>query len=448
MGKFVSEHGLPPTQEIFAYPYAGRPYVSHEWLAGLIYFLSYRMLGLNGVVLLASLLIAATFALVHTQATVHNGQGFLNFLLALMGAMVTSIHWITRPHLFTMLFLAIWLIWMDRLQRGERIRLWWFPALMLVWTNTHAESIVGFLVVLAYLAGWLWQYLFAGHTPDLAKGKKLIMVAGLSFLASLVNPAGWRSWGTIISYVKNSYLMSRIAETRPPDFTQAEYFPLLILLGFSMAVLILKRDRFQPAQIFLMAGFGAMTLFSARNAHLLGIVAAYTLSSGLREIGLVRPLKNIQSAVERMESQVAGKAWPVMATILCSAVLLAGPYRNFNRFEPAVFPSDAVSWLENNPQSGRMFNAFDWGGYILFHLWPDQKVFIESQTDTDGTLTREYEAIVTLHDDWQKILGQHNITWAIIPPDWAMTQALKDQRWETVYQDQTTIILVEKPLIK
>jgi hypothetical protein len=89
-----------------------------------------------------------------------------------------------------------------------------------------------------------------------------------------------------------------------------------------------------------------------------------------------------------------------------------------------------------------MFNAFDWGGYILFHLWPDQKTFIESQTDVTGEATQKYERVITLQDGWQEIFDEYNITWALIPPDWPLATELIRQGWETAYQDQTALILV------
>jgi hypothetical protein len=91
-----------------------------------------------------------------------------------------------------------------------------------------------------------------------------------------------------------------------------------------------------------------------------------------------------------------------------------------------------------------MFNAFDWGGYILFHLWPEQKVFIESQTDVTGEVTRQYETVITLQEGWQDLFRQYNITWAILPPDWPLTSELKAQGWQTAYQDQTAVILVQR----
>src|SRR5215213_8978197 len=61
MGKLVLETGRPPATEVFSYVYENRPYTPQEWLAGVLYYSVYAVLGLNGVVLLAGILIATTF---------------------------------------------------------------------------------------------------------------------------------------------------------------------------------------------------------------------------------------------------------------------------------------------------------------------------------------------------------------------------------------------------
>ena len=443
MGKFVLDTGAPPTEEIFSYVYENRPYVAQEWLAGVIFYAANILLGLNGVVLLAGILIASAFTVLYAEAFPRNKELTFTFLLMVLGALATSIHWVTRPHLFTMLFLAIWLILTDRLYRGIRVRLWIFPTLMLFWANIHGEFIAGFLVLIAYIAGWFWTYLFARSTTALETGKNLGLVALISFAVCNISPAGFRTWTIVFGYITNRYLLSRIAETRPPDFTRTEYWPLLILLGVSLYLLITKRDRFSPPQFFLMAGFGIMSLLSARNAHLVGIVLPYVLSSAITGISGFAPLRNIERAIRQIESQISGSVLPVLLTILISTGVLLGPAAGFNRFEPTVFPVDAVGWLEKHPQSGRMFNAFDWGGYILLHLWPEQKTFIESHTDVTGEATRKYETIITLQDGWQDIFDQYHITWAVIPPAWPLSRELIAHGWEIIHEDQTALILIK-----
>jgi hypothetical protein len=443
VGKVVLETGVAPTQEIFSYVYENKPYTPHEWLADVIYYVLYLLFGLNGVVLLASLLIAITFGLIYSEASRQNDRPFLTFLLMMLGAFVTSIHWITRPHLFTMLFLAIWIILIDRLCRGTAVKLWVFPALVLFWANIHAEFIAGFLVLFAYIAGCVWQILFQGSKTALKTVKHLLTITLSSFTVSLINPVGLRTWDVVVGYVNNRYLLSRIVETQPPDFTQAEYFPLLLLLGIAAFLLVTKRDLFAPAHYFLLAGFGLMSLLSARNAHLAGVVFPFVLSRALAGIKSFKSFERLEATIRRMDSQSTGILGVTVSALLITALVIAGPLGKLNRYEPAVFPVEAVQWLESNPQSGRMFNAFDWGGYILFHLWPDQKTFIESQTDVTGEATQKYERVITLQDGWQDIFDEYDITWALIPPDWPLATELLRQGWETAYQDQTALILVK-----
>jgi len=443
MGKFVLETGAPPAQEIFSYVYENRPYVAQEWLAGVIFYTADLLLGLNGVALLAGILIASAFTVLYAETVSRNKELTLTLLLIILGALVTSIHWVTRPHLFTMLFLAIWLILTDRLYRGIRVRLWIFPALMLLWANIHGEFIAGFLVLIAYIAGWFWRYLFARSTIVLDTGKKLGLVTLLSFAVCNISPAGIRTWSIVFGYITNRYLLSRIAETRPPDFTQTEYWPLLILLGISIYLLVTKRDKFSPPQFFLLAGFGIMSLLSARNAHLVGVVLPFVLTSALTGISDFLPFKKLEAVFRKMENQVSGSVLPILLTILVASIMLMGPAAGFNRFEPTIFPVDAVGWLEKNPQPGRMFNAFDWGGYILLHLWPEQKTFIESHTDVTGEATQKYETVISLQDGWQEIFDQYNITWVIIPPPWPLSRELIAQGWEVLYEDETAVILVK-----
>ena len=444
MGKYVLETGAPPAQEIFSYIYENRPYTPQEWLAGVVYYIAYRLLGLNGVILLAGILIAATFALLYSEVVSHSDERVPTFLLMILGALVTSIHWVTRPHLFTMLLLAIWLILTDRLRRGIRVKLWIFPALMGLWANIHGEFIAGFLVLAAYIAGWVWQFLVSRSNTSVGTGKSLTSALLFSLPASMLSPAGFRTWDIVFGYVRNRYLLSRIVETRPPDFTRAEYWPLLILLGISILLLATRKVRFAPAFFFLIAGFGAMSLLSARNAHLAGVVFPFVLSSTLERNIEVQPLRALEAIIRVMEGQVRGVVLPIVLTILLSALVLAGPLAGFNRFEPSVFPVEAITWLEDHPQTGRMFNAFDWGGYILLHLWPGQKTFIESHTDVTGEATQKYEKVITLQQGWQRIFEEYNIAWAILAPEWPLAKELKVQGWEIVYQDQTAVILVKR----
>lgn len=443
MGRIILESGSIPTTDVFSHVVQGAPLVPHEWLAGVVFHLIHSMLGLEGVLLLAALLLALAFTMIYEESLRGSQQRLAALALTAWGAAVSSLHWITRPHLFTMLFFALYLIWANRLQQGELKHTWRFPMTMALWANLHGEFIAGLLVLGAYGAGWVWDRLFAVLKPPVKTGKQLALAFFSSLLVTLINPVGLHAWETVTGYINNRYLMSRIHETNPPDFTQAPFLVLLALLGTSIFLLATQKERLSSGQAFALAGFSIMSLLSARNVHLYGVAAPLLLASTLAGRQLPSLIQKIESLLARVEISLRGWAWPLVTTLLVGSLLISGVFGSQNRFAPAKFPVQAVDWLEENPQQGKMFNAFDWGGYLLLRLWPEQLAFIDSQTDVHGQVTREYETVITLADGWQATLEQRQVQWAILPPDWPLAQALLAEGWHQVYRDDTATILVQ-----
>jgi hypothetical protein len=120
----------------------------------------------------------------------------------------------------------------------------------------------------------------------------------------------------------------------------------------------------------------------------------------------------------------------------------AGVGRDVNRFDPRIFPVEAVDWLAGHPQEGEVFNYFPWGGYLLFRDWPQTRVFIDGQTDFYGEdLTRAYEQVLTMQEAWPQILARYTVNWALIPVDEPLEGALLAAGWKEAYRDQTAVIL-------
>ena len=270
-GKYVLETRSFLTVEKFIHPYLGQPYVSHEWLADVLLYITYSAAGLAGIVVLSAFLTAATFTLLYSKASIRLHLRIPVLVLVTWGALATSLNWATRPHLMSMLFLAIWLIWADDLRRGEKVPLWRFPVFMLVWSNVHGEFIAGILVLLAYSVGWLIDYLLDPAAASLTVGKNIWLAFVSSILASLVNPGGAGPWLSILGFVNNQYLMSRMLEANAPNFQNPELRVLFGLLIFSIFLLAIKKEKLSAGQGLLLAGFSAMSLIAFRNIHLYGV---------------------------------------------------------------------------------------------------------------------------------------------------------------------------------
>ena len=443
-GKFILQTHSIPNTEPFAYPYEGKMYVSHEWLSDIVLFWLYNSVGLAGIVLLAALLLASTFTLLFTHLVSQQAIRIPTILIMAWGAAATSLNWATRPHLFSMLFLAIWLVQTDRLARGKTVPLWGFPALMVLWSNMHGEFIAGILVTFAYACGWLWDFLFDRANATGEVGKRLGLGLALSVLASMANPAGIRPWATILGFVNNRYLMSRMYESNPPNFQQSQFLVLLGLLAFSLIILAIKKGKIPTGRAFTLAGFSAMSLIAARNIHLYGVVAPFVLAEPLSEILSAPFVRKIESTLQSMESQLRGILWPAITVIALGGFLLTGKMGNLYQFSPSFFPVDAVRWLESHPQQGNMFNNLDWGGYLALHLWPNQRIFVDSMADTSGELTMQYEQVVMLYDGWNNVLEKYQVEWAILSGRSPLSTALQNEGWQILYEDKIAVILRRK----
>jgi len=155
-------------------------------------------------------------------------------------------------------------------------------------------------------------------------------------------------------------------------------------------------------------------------------------------------LNRLENTLQNIEGQLKGIFWPTIVTLCLSIfVITNGVAQKLYVFSPSMFPVEAVEWLKENPQKGKMFNNLDWGGYIAFQLWPEQLTFIDSMADVTGEVTLQYEVVITTSAGWEKIFfEQHNIEWVIVPPDSPLVNALRDEyQWKIEYEDQTAAIL-------
>jgi len=440
-GQFIVETRSIPQVEIFSYVLEGHPFVAHSWLTGVIYYFFYKLLGLKGVVFLTAVLISGAFFILYSALSREHEERLLTGFFILWGAGNTTLHWIARPHLFTMLFLAAWIVLIDATARGRKIYFWLPPILMMLWGNIHAEFVAGFLVLFAYMAGWCWDFLFDRQNTNPKIIYNLAGITALSFFASLLNPFGLRTWTTILSYRGNDYLMSTINETKPPDFTTPLFFVEFSLIVTSILIFALKKGSLQSGQAFLLAGFTALALTSARNIHFYGIVAPFVLAGPAIAVTDSAIQRRISSAVAQIEGSLKGFVWPVVIMLAFWWALVSGKIGDRYFIDPEIFPVQAVDWLEANPQSGQMFNNFNWGGYIVWRLWPQQKDFIDSHTDVTGQAIKLYLDARNLAPGWEHVFAQYNIEWVIMPVDSTLGQELARNEWKTLYQDTIAIIL-------
>jgi hypothetical protein len=450
LGQFIIKHKTIPSSDLFSHTMPGKPLTPHEWLAEVIYTVFYRFLSLDGVVLLEALLIALTIAWIYSDSYDRGKSYALATLFSIWAAAMSSIHWLPRPHLFTFLLLAIWTTEIRKIATGIKFSIWLVPLLMIIWVNTHGAFISGFVVLGCYLIGTIIEHRDNGNNAIQKKTqKRLVIAGGLALVATLFNPASWKIWQTSIGYVTNTYLTSHTMEYLSPDFHLAGFWPFLGMIGFIILFFSRSWGKLSISEGLLIASWAIMGLVSARNIPLFAIIAVPILAAYFAHFASNnRFILTFDRAIANTDRQLFGTIWPLaVMVVFVFSILYRGENRflNANRnysFDPTAFPVEAVNWLERNPQDGNMFNYFTWGGYLLYRLWPSQPVFIDGQTDFYGEeLTREYASSISGDPLWNEVFKKYQIQWAIIPKGVPLKGELVSAGWETLYEDETAILL-------
>jgi hypothetical protein len=450
LGQFIIENKMIPNIDLFSHTLPGKPLTPHEWLAEVMYTFFYRLLSLDGVVLLEALLIALTIAWIYSDSHDRGKSYALATLFSIWAAAMSSIHWLPRPHLFTFLLLAIWTTEIRKIAMGIKFSIWYIPLIMIIWVNTHGAFISGFVVLGCYLIGTIIEHRGSDNSAiNKNTQKRLVIAGGLALMATLINPAGWKIWQTSIGYVTNSYLISHTMEYLSPDFHQAGFWPFLGMIGFIILFFSRSWSKLSISEGLLIASWAIMGLVSARNIPLFAIIAAPLLSAYFAHFASNnRSILAFDRVVGNTDRQLFGTIWPLaLMAVFVFSILYRGENRFLNdigkySFDSSVFPVEAANWLEDNPQSGNMFNYFTWGGYLLYRFWPNQLVFIDGQTDFYGEkLTREYASSISGDPLWIDVFRKYQIQWVIIPDDVPLLTELVSAGWETLYEDETAILL-------
>jgi hypothetical protein len=451
LGRLILAEGRIPQTDPFSFRTEGILAIPHEWLTQMLFATLENIFGLSGLVFWSALVIAAAFSVILLDCTRRGGMLITSLVVTSMALAVSTMHWITRPHLFTFLFLAVWSALLYSLLNGKTQKWWIFPLVMVLWANLHGMFVLGLLTLIIGATGYGWER-WAEKKPDPAPhlGRNLALAGGTSALATLLTPSGWHLWETIFTLAGSRYITSITSEYRPADFHQPETWTFLLLLGTLIATSLLSPRRMDMPTALLAAGWTLMGLYSARNLPLAALVlapiAAQSASDWIRASNALAKVQTFSQNLTQLDKLLRGWVLATLGVLLAIGLAAGGTHWDQSgkvyQFLPEKFPVQATEWLRENQREGRMFNEFDWGGYLLMELYPPTQIFMDGHTHIYGDeMSREYMQISTLAPGWEAVMEKYNLRWAIVHRNTPLAAALSERGWQTVYADETAIIL-------
>ena len=88
-------------------------------------------------------------------------------------------------------------------------------------------------------------------------------------------------------------------------------------------------------------------------------------------------------------------------------------------------------------------NHYNWGGYFIWKLYPQYRVFMDGRADVYGdAFMTDFSDCYYLTDDWRKSLQTWGIRTVVLPPDAPLITALRSSpEWKQIYADSQAVIL-------
>jgi hypothetical protein len=462
-GEWILQNGRVPQIDIFSFTKPGEPWFAWEWLWDVTFAVIHQHLGLAGVVFASLVVLCVTSMLLYRLVLGSCANPFIAFAVTWVAVAASSIHWWARPHLFTFLFVVLFLHVLERAKEGAGRWLWLLPPMSLLWVNIHGGFLVGLMLAGGYAAGDLLSGLF---TEDKTKARTLMArsrrygfaLAGC-FAATFANPYFYRLHVHVYLTLTDpeSPLYRFVGEWQPLSLRGplAWYAEPMIILSVAASIWHLANRRF--VYPLLLLSFLHSAFFAARNLPIFMLVAAAPVAAVLEEM-LGRVLASqvpsrIRQAVTSFNEAAADFAsvdshWRLhLASIVPFCLLTAAffqsqPAKSLTaEYDVERYPVKAVDEL-GNLLAGAVFAEDEWGDYLIYRLYPHGRVFVDGRFDFyGGKFTERYLDVMNAKYDWESSLESYRIDTMLLSAKSPLAATLKEaRRWRVVYDDGVAIV--------
>jgi hypothetical protein len=451
-GQYISQHGSVPHADPFSYTRANQPWVAHEWLTEVLMYRLWRATGMGGLIVLFAVIICAAFFVLYRRC---GPNAYVAGVATLYGAWATMPVWGVRPQVVSLLLMSVWLFLLEKAEKDLKI-LWWTLPLTVLWVNLHAGFALGLALSALFLLGEFVEKISgrAGQNKGFQisclktsylKTSALILLLDLALVP--LNPNGLRMFSYPIETLRSAAMQKYIVEWASPNFHRPEYWPFLSMVLVALAVLSWSRARTRPRDLILLVVSLYAGLCSVRMIPLFVFIAipliARRLAEGWQESEGQRP---VRTGARRKRSGVTAlfHAAIVLAMAAFASAHVAWVIRRQPQAEFENFPVRAIAFLKAHPPAGRIFNDYDWGGYLIWRLSPSARVFVDGRADLYGQfILDQYANTYGFKNNWKEGLRDWNIEMVFVPTDSALASGLRSAPgWRVAYEDSQATVLI------
>lgn len=421
-GQVISEKGIPATDP-FTWTAQGQPLFIDGWLACLFFYAFNSHMTPMSLVLYKGTIPALISLLVLWGALGRSKSWPLSIGAALLTGMALSDWAEVNQQMLTYVIFAALLISLDRYRHGRaRLLPYALPVVFALWSNLNSGAVFGLLLIALWVAG---ESLFGADTAF--RQKPLAASLIVSALAIAANPYGFKVYSYELQVLSN-YAVINAAD---PDSHTLRFFEIfLIMTPIALLIAGVKKGWGIGDALMLLAMACAAFLLK-RNIAPFIIAAAPVVASALaaRLNGSPIPLLN-QSGMKMMGAACA-------VVVLCGLVYVKYPRPDKGSlfkfsFRTGNFPLAGSRHLAVN-YPGVLFNDREWGGYLIWKLWPKRQISIDPRPDffQDRSVYEDSKLIESAGPGWKQALDRMGVQVVLTHKKGKLGKALLvDRNWK------------------
>jgi hypothetical protein len=115
-------------------------------------------------------------------------------------------------------------------------------------------------------------------------------------------------------------------------------------------------------------------------------------------------------------------------------------------FDANKFPVLGVDYIKQQNIAGPIFCPDDWGGYLIYRLYPGNKVVVDDRHDLYGDeFLRAYLKTIRIEPGWDELLNAQKVRWALLPAASSLANLLEiNPQWVIRRKDDTSVLFEKK----
>lgn len=445
--QYFFQHGSFVRHDMYSYTTYGAPWINHEWLAEIPFYLAWQKLGDRGLYAVTLLTLEVIFLGVYLLSYRYCRDEKAACLVTVAGVLLGTVSFGPRTLLLGWVLLVAELLILQRYVQQRQSRgsaktiagvtiPWFLPPIFLVWVNTHGSWLIGFAVLLAFAAAGCLNIehdLLRNTVWSRSERRHLALIVGLCFAALFCNPYGWHlvAYPFDLAY-RQKLNIANVEEWQSLDFRSLRARILMIICGISLVRQWVRKRAWSPYALMLV-GIGLYASLSYTRFLFLAAILVFPLLA--EDFKLPR-----QSSAA--DGAPGGKALMWVVIVAFCFYIYRFRLEPMQRAGDSINPVKVLSLLSQLPPSARVLNSYDWGGYLELHV-PSLPVFIDSRVDIfeRSGVFADYLNVVQLKESLT-ILDKYNIDYVLFQPDTPLIYLLRQSSsWKVDYQDKVTILM-------